>query len=78
MSTSWESLVGVAGKRKITRCDRCNGASGWGVITHAVVNQTNLSISDYCNHCLIIMAGFDCGMEYCIHLDCIDRMDDEE
>ncbi len=73
MTTTTEDIAGL-GIRTITRCDRCNRANGWGVITHPVVNPVNGVQADYCTHCLIVRTGDqcmipDCDIEECWHMN---------
>ena len=68
MTTSRE--LTSLGHKLITRCDRCNAADGWGVITYRVVNPVNNVKSDYCTHCLIVRSGDECAMPDCAIGEC--------
>ena len=72
MTTSQEYFKRL-GHRIITRCDRCNRANGWGVVTHRVLNPVNNVESDYCTHCLIVRSGDKCMIEDCIIEECYER-----
>ena len=71
MSTTTENITGL-GIRTITRCDRCNFANGWGVVTHRVRNPITEVDSDYCTHCLIVMNALECMESDCIV--CVERL----
>jgi len=72
MATTTEDIAGL-GIRTITRCDRCNRANGWGVITHKVRNPINNVESDYCTHCLIVRSGDECMDINCMIEECWER-----
>jgi len=76
MSESMENL-GDLGWRMVTRCEGCNGASGWGVTTYKV-HQIGGPMLDYCPHCLAWLANLYCADDSCCHKTCIRRVEDEE
>ena len=72
MSTTTENF-GQFGIKTITRCDRCNGADGWGVSCYPVINPVNGVESDYCTHCLIVRSGDECRIKDCMIGECYSR-----